>query len=399
MTQRINSKARGREVLLIGPKVPPYGGMALQARLMQALMNQEGIPADFLASNLPFPKPLAVLERTRGIRPFLRSAVFCCTLWNKLRRVEVVHILACSWLYFFVVVCPAVLISRLRRKRVILNYRGGEADQFFSWYGPLLKPFFRMAHVVTAPSKFLVEVIGRRIGVAVQVVPNIVNFDSFRYRERETLQPKMVVTRHLLWLYDIESVIRAFAEVQKRYPEASLRIVGTGDQESNLKNLVSGLALQNVAFLGYIPQQDLPAIYDQCDILLNASRADNFPGSLVEAAAAGLVVISTGVGGIPYIFEHEKSALLVKPGDWPGLAAGVLRVLEDQRLASSLRGEALQQCRQYDWSHVRRLLYRMYGFEDDVVGALKYTPSLGSAMGGTQASKLPIEKQGANVNA
>jgi L-malate glycosyltransferase len=384
MTEKTTSKAGGQGVLLIGPKVPPYGGMALQARLMQELMNHEGIPADFLASNLPFPKSLAVLERLRGVRPFLRSVVFCCELWRKLRRAEVVHILACSWLYFFVVVCPAVLISRLRRKRVILNYRGGEADHFFRWYGPLLRPLFRMAHVVTAPSQFLVEVIGRRIGVAVQVVPNIVNFDRFPYRERETVQPKMIVTRHLLKLYDIESVIRAFGEVQNRYAEASLWIVGTGDQESYLKNLVSELALQNVTFLGYVPQQDLPAIYDRCDILLNASRADNFPGSLVEAAAAGLVVISTGVGGIPYIFEHEKSALLVDPGDWRGLAAGVLRVLEDPRLASRLRSEALQRCRQYDWSNVRRLLYRMYGFEDSGVSAPKCKPSFGVAVEGAQ---------------
>lgn len=384
MTERMNSKAGGRGVLLIGPKVPPYGGMALQARLMQELMNHEGVSADFLASNLPFPKSLAVLERLRGVRPFLRSMVFCCELWRKLKRAEVVHILACSWLYFFVVVCPAVLISRLRRKRVILNYRGGEADQFFRWFGPLLKPFFRTAHVVTAPSQFLVEVIGRRIGVPVQIVPNIVNFDRFPYRERETVQPKMIVTRHLVRLYDIDSVIRAFGQVQKRYSEASLLIAGTGDQENYLKNLVSELALQNVTFLGYVPQQDLPAIYDQCDILLNASRADNFPGSLVEAAAAGLLVISTGVGGIPYIFENENSALFVEPGDWRGLAAGVLRVLEDPRLASRLRNAALQQCRQYDWSNVRHLLYRIYGFGDSAASTLKCKSSFGVAAEGAQ---------------
>ncbi len=312
MTTKMALDADRRRVLLIGPKVPPYGGMALQARLMQELMNGEGISAEFLASNLPFPERLHFLERLRGARPFLRSAVFCWELWKMLDHVEIVHILACSWLYFFVIVCPAVSISRLRRKRVILNYRGGQADQFFRYYRFLLKPFFRMAHVVTAPSEFLVEVIGRHIGVPVQIVPNIVDFTRFRYRERKPLRPKMIVTRHLEKLYDIESVIRAFSEVQRRYPEASLKIAGTGQEEQYLRNLVSNLNLRNVSFLGYIPQRELPPLYDQCDILLNASRADNFPGSLVEAAAAGLVVISTGVGGIPHIFENGKSALLVR---------------------------------------------------------------------------------------
>src|SRR5437868_3393754 len=119
-------RMKPREVLLIGPKVPPYGGMALQGRLMQELMNAEGVSAEFLASNLPFPQHLQFLDSLRGIRPFFRSMVFCCQLWKMLRRAEIVHILACSWLYFFLIVCPAVAISRIRGKRVILNYRGGQ---------------------------------------------------------------------------------------------------------------------------------------------------------------------------------------------------------------------------------------------------------------------------------
>jgi glycosyltransferase involved in cell wall biosynthesis len=145
--------------------------------------------------------------------------------------------------------------------------------------------------------------------------------------------------------------------------------VGTGDQEKYLRGLVSTWKLENVEFLGYVPQEDLPAVYEKCDILLNASLADNFPGSLVEAAAAGLIVVSTGVGGIPFIFENDKNAILVEPGDWAGLAAGALRVLEDPALASRLAKDALKQCQEYDWKNVRRLLYPMYGFEDVLVAS------------------------------
>jgi glycosyltransferase involved in cell wall biosynthesis len=365
MNSNGNGEGPMRSILLIGPKVPPYGGMAIQGRLMQELMASEGISAYFLASNLPFPKGLTFLDWFRGLRPFLRSANFCIQLWRLLPRVEVVHILACSWLYFFVIVCPALALSRIRGKRVILNYRGGQADDFLRRSAFALKPFFRLAHVVTAPSQFLVNVLGKRIGVPVQIVPNIINFNRFAYRERDPMQPKMIVTRHLLKLYDIESVIRAFGEVQERYPEASLLIVGTGDQESYLRDLVATLSLRNVDFLGYVPQENLPAIYDRCDILLNASRADNFPGSLVEAAAAGLLVVSTAVGGIPYIFENGISAILVEAADWKALADGVLRALADQLWASRLRAEALRQCQKFDWTNVRRVLYRLYGFDQN----------------------------------
>ncbi len=354
-----------REVLIIGPKVPPYGGMAIQGRLMQELMTAEGVNVSFLASNLPFPRGLAFLDRFRGVRPFLRSMHFSYRLWRMLGPVEVIHVMACSWLYFFLIVCPALLIGRARGKRVILNYRGGQADDFLRRSAFVLRIFFRMAHAVTAPSQFLVNVLARRIGVAVQIVPNIVNFKRFRYRERNPVEPKMIVTRHLLQLYGIESVIRAFREVQQRHAGASLLIVGTGDQEKYLRGLVAEWKLRNVEFLGYIPQERLPEIYDRCDILLNGSLADNFPGSLVEAAACGLVVVSTCAGGIPYIFENDKSAILVNPGDWAGLAAGVLRVLAQPALAARLRAEALRQCRQYEWKNIRRLLYRIYGFAEN----------------------------------
>jgi L-malate glycosyltransferase len=371
-----------RRILLIGPAIPPYGGMAIQGELMHDLMREEGVEARYLASNLPFPKGLGFLDRLRGVRPFLRSAVFCVSLRRMLREVDVVHILACSWLYFFLIVCPALVLSRFHGKRVVLNYRGGQADDFLRRAAPVLRPFFRLAHVVTAPSGFLVDVIGRRIGVPVEVVPNIVRFDRFVYRRRIPLAPKMIVTRHLLKLYDIESVIRAFGIVQQRFPEASLLVVGTGDQETFLRNLTARLGLHRVQFAGYVPQHELPALYNQCDILLNGSRADNFPGSLVEAAAAGLVIVSTNAGGIPYIFENEKSALLVEPGDWRALGAAALRVLQDPELAGRLQRCALEQCRRYGWANVRPLLYSFYGF-DRPQTALPLQPvgRMGAALG------------------
>jgi len=193
----------------------------------------------------------------------------------------------------------------------------------------------------------------------------------------------------LLKLYDIESVIRAFAMVQERYPEASLRIVGTGDQEANLRKLVETLKLSDVEFLGYVPQEKLPQIYDQCDILLNASLADNFPGSLVEGAATGLVVVSTAVGGIPFIFENNVSAVLVKTGDWQALGNGALRVLSDPVFAASLKAEALKRCQQYDWNNVRRALYRLYGFERELGETAREANGAAGSRGRREAAGEP----------
>jgi glycosyltransferase involved in cell wall biosynthesis len=350
-----------RRVLLVAPVPPPYGGVALQAGLLERMLRRDGVAADLLAHNHPFSARWRFLERVPALRTFLRAGLFYVRFWRQARNKDVVHILASSWLNFLLVVCPAILIGRLQGKRVILNYRGGDADQFLQWCGWLTRPFFRMADITTAPSGFLAHVIQQRIGVPVSIVPNIVNFSSFQYRERLSFGPKMVVTRHLEEAYDVQTVLRAFRQIQLNYPQASLWIAGTGSQETRLRDLAAIWNLSNVRFLGYVDHSVLPGIYDQCDILLNASRVDNFPGSLMEASACGLVVVSTKAGGIGFVYEDGKNALLVDVGDWKALAAAAQRVLEDQRLARQLAAAGAERCRQCEWQNVRRALYAVYG--------------------------------------
>ena len=106
----------------------------------------------------------------------------------------------------------------------------------------------------------------------------------------------------------------------------------------------------------------LSAIYDQCDIFLNASTVDNFPGALIEASAAGLPIVSTGAGGIPFIYENRENALLVAPGDWAGLAASVEDLLQSPSLAGRLIAGGVEIARTCEWERVRQPLYRSYGF-------------------------------------
>lgn len=348
-------------ILLIGPKGPPYGGMALQGEKLELLLGLDDNSVSFVDSNVPFPRWLRFMDHIRGVRPFARSAVISVKLWSEIRQADVVHVLAASWLYFFLVVAPAVVLSRVHHKRVVLNYRSGEGKQFFRRYGRLAAPIFRMADAVTAPSEFLAKAIQECFGVAVSIVPNILNLAAFRYRERNLFTPRLLVTRHLEKLYGVESVIQAFKLIQDRHPTASLRIAGVGSEEQNLRRLVTKWRLRNVQFLGQVPQRDLPAIHATSDIMLNGSLIDNFPGSLLEASASGLAIVSTSAGGIPFIYEDGKQAILVEPGDWRGLACGVEQILEDSSLGRELTSQAFQLCRQCEWDNVRRSLYRSYG--------------------------------------
>ena len=278
-------------VLLVAPAPPPYGGMALQAQQLEKLLRRDGVDVDVFPSNFPLPSGVRFLERVPGVRTLLRAGLIWFRLWPRVRQVDVVHILAASWAYFFLAVYPPVLLGRACGKRVVVNYRGGEAREFFRRYGWLSAPVFNLASAVTAPSEFLATVIRQRFDVPVLIVPNVLDHSLFVYRQRTTMRPRMLVTRHLEKMYDVASVLRAFRAVQARHADASLWVAGSGGEEAHLRSLVSAWDLKNVRFLGEVAHKDLAAVYGECDIYVNASLVDNFPGALLEASAAGLVVV------------------------------------------------------------------------------------------------------------
>ena len=85
---------------------------------------------------------------------------------------------------------------------------------------------------------------------------------------------------------------------------------------------------------------------------LNPSLVDNMPNSVLEALASGVPVVSTRVGGVPFIVDHERTALLVPPGDPPAMARAIGRLLANQDLAHRLRDAGLADAQHYTWQAV-----------------------------------------------
>jgi glycosyltransferase involved in cell wall biosynthesis len=92
---------------------------------------------------------------------------------------------------------------------------------------------------------------------------------------------------------------------------------------------------------------------EQYDIFLNTTHYDNTPISVIEAIALGLPVISTNVGGIPYLLEHRKTALLVDDNDVNGMVASIKELIENEDLKDKLVINAFNLVQQFDWDLVK----------------------------------------------
>jgi glycosyltransferase involved in cell wall biosynthesis len=350
---------RNLTVAIVAPSPPPYGGMALQAEKLCNKLRSSGVDALFIQSNAEFPRFIKVLGGINGLRTVIRFIFFALSLL-RLRRAAVVHLFGASHEYFFFVVMPAILMARMMKKKLILNYRGGEAEAFLKKWGFVAVPLIKTADEIAVPSMFLKEIIEKATGVTVTILPNLIDMEFFRYRERAELKPFIVVSRQLEPRYNIECALKAFNIIKKNYPESRLMIAGAGSQETRLKKLQTEMLLTDVYFLGALSHSELSRVYDRCDIMINPTNADNFPNSVLEAFACGIPVVTTRVGGIPYMVTQGETGVMVDADDHEGIARGVSTLLQNPDIARSLSINGRRVADEYGWEKIKQTVLNLY---------------------------------------
>jgi L-malate glycosyltransferase len=358
-------KERPIRVCHIAPSLDMPGGQSIQAaRLLEGLKEAPEVEAELLPINPALPGPLRRLLRIKYARTVVNTLAVLFLLIVRLPRYDIVQVYAASYFSFLLTPAPAILIAKLYGKRVILHYHSGEAEDHLSHWYWMAAPLIRLADVVIAPSGYLVDVFAR-FGLRAQAIFNVAALDEYRFRGRRPLRPVFFTGRSHEPLYNVPCVLRAFALIQRRYPEARLTVGGDGGERRRLEQLARELKLRNTTFTGLIPSDRMPAFYDAHDIYLTATDIDNMPNSIIECFAAGLPVVTTNAGGVPYIVRHEETGLMIERDNHEALAANAARLLEDQELAAAIARRAREECAQYAWPLIKGQWLAVYR---DLVG-------------------------------
>jgi asparagine synthase (glutamine-hydrolysing) len=346
-------------VAIVAPSLRKVGGQAVQASLLlRNWRNDSSVEAKFVPIDPEFPALARWIERIPFVRTVARAPFYWARLWRETRDIDVAHIFSASYWSFWLAPVPAWIVSGVRGKKTIVNYRSAEAQDHLLRSWPARVMLRRMGKKVV-PSAYLRDVFSE-FGIGAEVIPNLVDVKEIRYRERKHLQPILICTRGCEPYYAVDDVVRAFGAVQAAYPEAQLILAGGGSGEAEVRKLVEELGLNHVEFAGRVSREQIGDCYDRCDIFINASILDNMPVSVLEAFAAGIPVVSTAPEGIRYLVEHERTGLLSPPRDWLQLGENVLRVLRDPELAHALAGNARDQARAYRWETVRDQWLHVY---------------------------------------
>ena len=345
---------------LVGPLPPPYGGMANQTQQLAELLRSEGLSVSLLQTNAAYrPQWVSGLP---FIRALFRLIPYLCDLWQLAGRTDVIHIMANSGWSWHLSAAPAVWIAKLRKVPVVVNYRGGEADTFLAKSVRSVRITMHQASALIVPSGFLKAVFAR-FNMPASVVPNIIDMARFNNSApRRAIRRHLLIPRNLEPIYDNETAIRAFSIVHRSYPDATLTIAGSGPLAESLAVLTKTLGLAGaVIFAGRLDRDAMAKAYRAADIAINPSLVNNMPNSVLEALASGIPVVSTNVGGIPFIVTDEQTALLVPPKSPVAMAKAILKLIDDAVLSDKLIDNGLLEVQKFTWPQVWPILSEVYG--------------------------------------
>lgn len=330
-------------VLLICNYKPGVGGISGQVELLQKDLRGEGHTADIFSTKAPVLHRLTLPLRLRSVA----------------RNYDVLHIHCCSGWGFL----PAVIgiaIGRRLKKRIVLTYHGGGGEKFFDRHHCLVRHYLTRTDANIVLSGFLTKVFDKH-GLPYNVIPNIIELDDKQYRLRETLKPNFICTRAHEELYNIPCILRAFQKTLTELPEATLTLVGGGTRHAALVQMVKEMKLTNVTFTGRVNNTEIYTHLNQADIFLSAPKVDNMPVSVLEAMNAGLLVISSRVGGVPYMVDDGNTGLLFESDNSNHLAEKMLWAVENQIRAKEMTAKAHQEVKKYRWENIKDKLYIAYG--------------------------------------
>jgi L-malate glycosyltransferase len=357
--QRSHDAPRRLNIAIVAPSMGILGGQAVQAaRLLHAWKDDPEVHAWLVPINPVPPGPLRHALRIKYLRTIVTQLVYWPRLFRELARADIVHVFSASYFSFILAPLPAVLVARLLGKPVVMNYRSGEAPDHLK-RSVIARAVLRRVDRNAVPSRFLHDVFAG-FGINADVVPNIIDTERFRFRARDPLRPALLSTRNFQGLYNVACTLRAFAVIQARFHAASLTLVGAGAEECALRALAAELGLREVHFAGSVQPDEIWRYYAGADIYLQTPDIDNMPSSVLEAFASGCAVVSTEAGGVPAILTNEVHGLLAPCRDHRAVAAAVIRLLDDPRLAARLAEQALASCDRYRWSAVRAQWLSLY---------------------------------------
>lgn len=331
-----------KKVLFICNYKPNVGGISGQVDILCKRLKEEGYNTSIFSTKGSIVYRLLMFPR------LLKACASC----------DILHIHACSW-WGFVPAVAGVVAGRIMKKRTVLTYHGGDAAAFFRKYPKMVKTVLEKTNCNIVLSGFI-ENVFHDLGIPCVVIPNVLEFKGDVFRARDTILPKFISIRAHTLTYNVGCILSAFSKVVDLHPDATLLVLGDGELHDALVGFVNDENIPNVSFIGRVDNSNIYHYLDNADIMLSSPLVDNMPVSILEAFNAGLLVISSRVGGVPYMMREGVDGLMFTSCDSDDLASKMIEAITNQEQSNSMIVSSHSSLDRYKWENVRNQLISVY---------------------------------------
>jgi glycosyltransferase involved in cell wall biosynthesis len=185
-------------------------------------------------------------------------------------------------------------------------------------------------------------------------IPNNIVIADYPFTERKQVEAKLLWVRSFAEIYNPEMAVQVLHNLKTKGIETSLCMVGPEKDDSFQKTKALATLLNvEVTFTGKLTKHDWIELSKQSDIFINTTNFDNTPISLIEAMALGMPIVSTNVGGIPFLIDDKKDGLLVAKNNVEEMVNAIESLVNSSELVQKLTENAKQKARQFDWEVVK----------------------------------------------
>lgn len=247
------------------------------------------------------------------------------------------------------------LIARIYKTKYIPILHGGNLPERLMKSKKMSEMIFKNSYINVSPSNYLKDKFMKE-GYNTVLIDNTINILEYTFKERKAIKPRLLYVRAFAKIYNPILALRVLKLVHQKYPEAVLCMVGP-DRDGTLADVEAYIKKNSlsdyVKLTGVLPKKDWHQLSKNYDVFINTTNVDNTPVSLIETMALGLPIVSTDVGGVPFLVSNNIDGLLVKPDSEKEMSDAIFNLLENSELTNSLSLKGRFKAENMDWDVVK----------------------------------------------
>ncbi len=251
----------------------------------------------------------------------------------------------------------AILIGKLCRKYNIPYFpilHGGNLPQRLERSPLKSAKYFGGAQLNISPSHYLKEAFELKGFNNIKYIPNAIELELYPFKQRTLIKPKLLWVRSFSEIYNPLMALNVLEKLLSKGLDASLTMVGP-DKDGSLvvsKKMAIDKALP-VTFTGLLTKKEWIKQSSDFDVFINTTNFDNLPVSVIEAMALGFPVVSTNVGGLPFLITNNVDGILVKPDDVEAMVQVIEQICNDHYISEAMSKAARLKGESYNWAIIK----------------------------------------------